>query len=125
VGSRWGRGTAAVGALPTRGAATIGRGDPVTAERNRAGHRSSPVVGPVGVAVATAEKPTDMGSDALDSGSVLAAPGGVGGGGVSSEGFGSGAGVALEGAHGGVAGAGEQHRGVGAGLGVVGQRGVP
>ncbi len=51
-------------------------------------------------------------------------PGGVGGGGVAGEGFGAGAGVALEGAHGGVSGAGQQHRGVGAVLGVVGQRGV-
>jgi len=50
--------------------------------------------------------------------------GGVGGRGVAGEGFGTGSGVALEGAHGGVSGPGEQHRGVGAALGVVGQRGM-
>jgi len=79
----------------------------------------------LGVAVVTAEKPTDMGRTHLISGSVLAAPGGVRGGGVPGEGFGAGAGVALKGSHRGVSGASEQHRGVGAGLGVVGQRGVP
>ncbi len=47
--------------------------------------------------------------------------GGVGGCGVAGEGFGTGSGVPLKGAHGGVPGPGEQHRGVGATLSVVGQ----
>ena len=61
---------------------------------------------------------------ALPLGEFLAAasPGGVGG--VAGEGFGAGAGVALEGAHGGVSGPSEQHRGVGAALGIVGKRGM-
>jgi hypothetical protein len=53
-------------------------------------------------------------------------PGGwVGGGDVTCDGLGSGAGVALEGPDGGVPGPGEQHRGAGAVLGLVGEKGVP
>jgi hypothetical protein len=54
------------------------------------------------------------------------APGGwVGGGDVVCDGFGSGAGVALEGPDGGVPGPGEQHRGAGAVFGLVGEKAVP
>jgi len=61
--------------------------------------------GPRGVAVVTAEEPPDMSSGSGGSReSALAAPGGVGGSGVAGEGFGSGAGVALEGAHGSMTG---------------------